>query len=166
MKALRRFISLGAGVQSSTMLLMALHERDTRPDCAIFSDPGWESKATYAHLAYLESVSAQHNFPIYRVSAGNIRAAAMGGAKGENRFASLPMHIKNLDGKHAMLRRQCTREFKIAPLLKKQRQLCGLAYRQKAPRGVILCETWIGFQLTKQAECVTHKRSGRDITTL
>ena len=45
-------ISLGAGVQSTTMALMAAHGEITpMPDCAIFADTGWEPKAVYDHLA-------------------------------------------------------------------------------------------------------------------
>lgn len=69
-----RVISLGAGVQSSTLLLMALRgEFDDAPDCAIFADTQWESKATYRHLEFLEREAARFDFPIFRVTAGDIR---------------------------------------------------------------------------------------------
>jgi len=49
-------ISLGAGVQSTTMALMAAHgEIAPMPDCAIFADTGWEPRAVYEHLAWLRS---------------------------------------------------------------------------------------------------------------
>jgi hypothetical protein len=51
-----RVLSLGAGVQSTTMALMAAHgEVGPMPDCAIFSDTGWEPNAVYQHLAWLMS---------------------------------------------------------------------------------------------------------------
>lgn len=38
-----RVLSLGAGVQSTTLALMAAHgEIGPMPDCAIFADTGWE----------------------------------------------------------------------------------------------------------------------------
>lgn len=47
-----RILSLGAGVQSTTLALMAAHgEIGPMPDCAIFADTGWEPKAVYEHLA-------------------------------------------------------------------------------------------------------------------
>lgn len=47
-----RILSLGAGVQSTTLALMAAHgEIGAMPDCAIFADTGWEPKAVYEHLA-------------------------------------------------------------------------------------------------------------------
>jgi hypothetical protein len=37
-----RVLSLGAGVQSTTLALMAAHgEIGPMPDCAIFADTGW-----------------------------------------------------------------------------------------------------------------------------
>jgi 3'-phosphoadenosine 5'-phosphosulfate sulfotransferase (PAPS reductase)/FAD synthetase len=46
-------ISLGAGVQSSTMALMAAKGELPRPDCAIFADTGYEPKSIYLYLDYL-----------------------------------------------------------------------------------------------------------------
>ena len=42
-----RALSLGAGVQSTTMALLAAHgEVGPMRDCAIFADTGWEPRAT------------------------------------------------------------------------------------------------------------------------
>ena len=41
-----RVLSLGAGVQSTTLALMAAHgEIGPMPDAAIFADTGWEPQA-------------------------------------------------------------------------------------------------------------------------
>ena len=49
-------LSLGAGVQSSTLALMAAHgEIEPMPDCAIFADTGDEPKAVYEWLVWLET---------------------------------------------------------------------------------------------------------------
>ena len=54
-----RVISLGAGVQSTTMALLAAHgEIQPMPDAAIFADTGWEPAAVYRHLEWLTSGSA------------------------------------------------------------------------------------------------------------
>lgn len=126
-------ISLGAGVQSTTMLLMAMHgEIEPMPDCAIFADTGWEPKAVYDHLAWLESVST---IPIKRVSAGNIRVDALSGA----RFATMPVFVTGVtDG---MLRRQCTNEYKIRPI---QRML-----RELNPKGITTL--WLGISTDEAA---------------
>jgi 3'-phosphoadenosine 5'-phosphosulfate sulfotransferase (PAPS reductase)/FAD synthetase len=49
-----KVISLGAGVQSTALALMAANgEIGPMPDCAIFADTGWEPEAVYSHLARL-----------------------------------------------------------------------------------------------------------------
>jgi hypothetical protein len=49
-----RVISLGAGVQSTTMALMAAHgELTPTPDFAVFADTGNEPAAVYEHLKWL-----------------------------------------------------------------------------------------------------------------
>ena len=61
-----RIISLGAGVQSTTMALMAAHGEITpMPDCAIFADTGWEPKVVYEHL---ERLMAMLPFPVSRLT--------------------------------------------------------------------------------------------------
>lgn len=45
-----RVLSLGAGVQSTTLALMAAHGEIEPPDCAIFADTQWEPAEVYAHL--------------------------------------------------------------------------------------------------------------------
>lgn len=68
-------ISLGAGVQSSTMALMAKHGEITpMPDCAIFADTQAEPANVYDWLYYLEK---QLPFPIYRVNAGSLEEASL-----------------------------------------------------------------------------------------
>ncbi|HXF81293.1 MAG TPA: hypothetical protein VNN19_00860 [bacterium] len=46
-------LSLGAGVQSTTLALMAARGEIERPEAAIFADTGWEPRAVYEHLAWL-----------------------------------------------------------------------------------------------------------------
>ncbi|MEO3434477.1 hypothetical protein [Inquilinus sp. CAU 1745] len=46
-----RVLSLGAGVQSTTLALMAAHgEIEPMPDCGIFADTGWEPQAAQLRL--------------------------------------------------------------------------------------------------------------------
>ena len=61
-------ISLGGGVQSTVMALMAGEGAfDRVPDCAIFADTKWEPPSIYAHLEWLGS---QLRFPLYVVDNG------------------------------------------------------------------------------------------------
>ena len=123
-----RILSLGAGVQSTAVLLMMIHGEIPKADAVIFADTGWEPAAVYKHLAKLEILMAENNMPFYKVSAGNIRQDFI---ESETRFASMPLHILNTNGKKAMVRRQCTSEYKIVPLLKKQRELADLKKGQR-----------------------------------
>lgn len=136
-----RVLSLGAGVQSSVLALRAAEgEIGPMPDCAIFADVGWEPKAVYEHLDWLEK---QLPFPVYRVSAGNIRDDAVAGINSTGqRFASMPFFLVGPEG-DGMGRRQCTSEYKIKPVVRKIRDLCGLKRGQRA-RGIVV-EQWIGI---------------------
>jgi hypothetical protein len=118
-----RILSLGAGVQSTTLALMAARGEIPPPDCAIFADTGWEPKAVYEHLDRLEAMLP---FPVYRVQAGNIRddIEAKNSAR-SGRFSSVPWFMLMPDGKKTMGRRQCTAHYKIEPLARKVRELLG-----------------------------------------
>lgn len=138
-----RVLSLGAGVQSTTLLLMAIHGEIPKPDHVIFADVGWEPDNVYEHLNYLERLMAQAEIPFHKVSEGNIRRDALN-PQG-NRFASMPFFVKNEKDKMGMVRRQCTSEYKIKPLLKKQRELAGLVPKQRSKEHLIT--TLIGISL-------------------
>lgn len=127
-----RYLSLGAGVQSSTLALMCAHGEVEPPQVAIFSDTGWEPKAVYQWLDWLEP---QLPFPVYRVSAGNLRDEIVDMAEGQANHLRIPAFTRDSDGKAGILRRQCTREYKIAPVQQKVRALLGVASGQRMPRG-------------------------------
>jgi hypothetical protein len=119
----KRVLSLGAGVQSTTLLLMMIHGEIPKADAVIFADTGWEPKIVYTHLSKLQALMAENNMPFYLVTAGNIRQDALNPNK---KFASMPLYTLKPDGNKSMVRRQCTREYKIDPVNKMQRQLAGL----------------------------------------
>ena len=139
-----RILSLGAGVQSTTLALMATR-RDIgpMPDAAIFSDTGWEPEAVYRHLDWLET---QLPFPVYRVSAGNIREDLLARGSGRaGRFVTVPFFLKHPNGKKGIGRRQCTSHYKIEPIRKKVRELLDVGSRERIPAGAV--EKWIGISL-------------------
>lgn len=144
-----RILSLGAGVQSTTMALMAAAgEIGPKPDAAIFADTGWEPRAVYEHLERLEKQLHNH-FPVHRVTKGNIRddavnARTSGHAEYQGRWASMPWYIRNADGSGGMIRRQCTKEYKIEPIVKKQREMLGVEKGRRVPKGTTV-EVWIGI---------------------
>ena len=65
-----RVLSLGAGVQSSTLALMIEKGEVPMVDAAIFADTKSEQKAVYDWLNWLE---AQLSYPVYRVSWRNLK---------------------------------------------------------------------------------------------
>lgn len=132
-----RVLSLGAGVQSSTLLLMACEGEIEKPDCAIFADTGWEPKAVYEWLEWLEKRAAEAGIPVYRVTAGDLRADALNNIKG---FASIPVYTRNKQGKPSQVKRQCTRDYKIRPIRRKVRELMETA-------GQTTVEQWMGISL-------------------
>lgn len=138
-----RVLSLGAGVQSTVMLLMSLRGGfGEAPDVAIFADTGWEPHAVMEHLTWLESEAAliAPNFQIFRVAAGNIRTDLIEGCAGNGRrFSAIPYFTAG----GGMGRRQCTREYKITPLGKATRWLLGYQPRQRIPSAS--AEMWIGI---------------------
>jgi hypothetical protein len=142
-----RILSLGAGVQSSTLALMIAHGELPPINAAIFADTQWEPKKVYAWLDWLESEVQRlpHPFPIYRVTLGSLRDNVLlkQNPTALGRFASVPWFTVNPDGSKGMGRRQCTAEYKLKPLRRKQRELAGLAKYQRA-KGVLV-ETLIGI---------------------
>ena len=142
-----RVLSLGAGVQSTTLALMAAEgEIEPMPDCAIFADTGWEPEAVYQHLRWLRSPNVLP-FPIHVVSAGDIRADLLQASTGE-RWASIPAFTRTVASARVdigMIRRQCTKDYKIVPIRRKVRDLAGLT-RRRSPKAPVV-EQWIGISL-------------------
>jgi hypothetical protein len=133
-------ISLGAGVQSTTMALMAAAGEITpMPNCAIFADTQWEPKAVYEHLDWLCGVLP---FPVHRVTAGNLRSDILAHRHPtQENYRAVPWHIRNPDGSAGMGKRQCTKEYKLTPIRRKVRELLG----GKTPKGG--AQQWIGISL-------------------
>lgn len=139
-------ISLGAGVQSSTMSLMAAAGEITpMPDGAIFADTQDEPQSVYVWLDWLEK---QLPFPVHRVTQGRLsdRSLTMVKTKDGRLFSKtdIPFFTLNHDGSQGkIVQRGCTRDFKLVPLMRKARELASIARGQKTA-GVI---QWIGISL-------------------
>ena len=112
-----RVLSLGAGVQSTALLVMIL-EGDVDADAAIFADTGWEPRAVYDHLAMLRKMAEDNGFPIHIVNAGHsIRTVG-----GDATAGRPPVYLRGERG-DGMLRRQCTKVFKVQPVRRKIREM-------------------------------------------
>jgi hypothetical protein len=125
-------ISLGAGVQSSTMALMAAAGEITpMPVGAIFADTTYEPKAVYEWLTWLEK---QLPFPVYRVKAYDNRRGLF-----DRGQTQIPTYLQGGMGK-----RQCTSNWKLVPLYRKCREIAGFTGK-RAPDGLVT--NWIGISL-------------------
>lgn len=129
-----RVLSLGAGIQSTTVALMSTDGTLPPIDHAIFADTGWEPRAVYEHLDRLQPHLEARGVPVHRVSAGNIRDDATTAGHG---FASMPVFVKGEMTAGGMMRRQCTREYKVQPINAKLRELAGIGPRAR-PSGVLV----------------------------
>jgi hypothetical protein len=152
-------ISLGAGVQSSTMALMAAAGEITpMPHCAIFADTQDEPASVYRWLDWLEK---QLPFPVHRVTAGSLSGHIFKAIREQRRVSKpplftepqpVPAHIVEPDngdepyevpahiGPEGILTRDCTRDFKVAPIQREVRRVM----REAKAKAVI---QWIGISL-------------------
>ena len=133
-----KIISLGAGVQSSTMFLMSCYGELDKADAAIFADTQDEPQSVYKYLDWLEFEGEKHGIPIYRVTAGSLSQDTVEVIEGRrNRAGMIPVFVES-DRGGGMTMRQCTGDYKITPLRRKARQLM-----QDAGESTI--EMWIGI---------------------
>lgn len=153
-----QILSLGAGVQSTALALMACDGTLPGLDGAIFADTGWEPERVYKHLDRLEGKLKDAAIPLYRVSKGNLRRDSV---DPEHRFASVPYYVRNPDGSDGMGRRQCTAEYKLGPIMRKCRELLGAAPPdfRRVPKGNTVVQ-WIGFS-TDEIHRVNDRKDNR-----
>lgn len=149
-------LSLGVGVQSSCVAIMAARGEITpTPDFAIFSDVGAEPTEVYEYLATLRDLIAKekHPFPIYIVSKGDLTKDSLTMSKATSRaklyeegqeYARRLIPIFGImpnGDKTAAIGRKCTSDYKIAPLEKKVKELCGIKRGEKE----VKVTQWIGI---------------------
>lgn len=138
-------LSLGAGVQSTTLALLAVDGTLPKPDVAIFADTGWEPKAVYAHLARLEPVLEAAGIPVHRVERGDIREDVLAGRD----YINMPVFVAAKDGGAAPLTRQCTGDYKLDPIVRWLKRALGAKVSKSGavlppPAGSSAVQ-WIGF---------------------
>ena len=167
-------ISLGGGVQSSVMALMASQSLlptgadgafDCVPGYAIFADTHWEPPSVYEHIKWLEG---QLRFPVYIVD-NSLPRARHGGRSlredvktltnhsGSRSYVDIPVYLKGRNGEsNGIGRRQCTTNYKVIAIRRKIREFLGLWEGQRVPAGTTV-EMWPGIStdeavLTRQMD--------------
>ena len=115
----KNILSLGAGVQSSALYLMAMEGEIPPFDCAIFSDVQEEPAAVYEHLEWLKGRGGPEIITVTAGRLGDALAASPPPGDGEavssRRYVSIPCYALHADGKKGMVTRQCTKDFKVIP---------------------------------------------------
>ena len=148
-------LSLGAGVQSSALALMAAHGEITpTPDFAVFADTGAEPTEVYEWLETLIELinAAPHPFPVHIVKHGDLEEATTkvqiskgGGSKPEGAEyirSVIPMFGEMPNGDRVgAIGRACTADYKIKPIHKFIKKECKIKRGQK---NVTVTE-WIGI---------------------
>lgn len=134
-------ISLGAGVQSSAMALMAAEGILTpMPALSVFADTGDEPSEVYEWLERLKTLLP---FPVavgqYCRLSDHLR---------DNGQTAIPCFYKNPDGSIALGKRQCTRDWKLRVIRREVRQWHG-SFRKRVAAGTFV--QWIGISLDEVA---------------
>lgn len=133
-----RVLNLGAGVQSSTILLMACRGELPKPDVCIFADTEEEPRAVYEWLDGVlrpEAARAGIRIDTVRFSVERDRA---------KKLSNIPAFVPGKDGKASLINRQCTREWKIEPIDRHVKSLLGLKPGARWPKEVMV-ESWLGI---------------------
>lgn len=147
---LPHYLSLGAGVQSSTLALMyAVGELEPMPKAAIFADTQAEPASVYKWLDWLEK---QLPYPVHRVTWRNLeeQVLEMRVTDDGRKFSKADIPLFTLNSRtgsiSAVPNRKCTARFKVEPINRKLKKLAGVKRGEKSPRlvsviGISLDET-------------------------
>lgn len=140
-----KILSLGLGVQSTTLYFMSSTGFIDRCDYAVFADPQAESKQTYDYLKYLlEWQKNNDGIPIVIQKEKNILEDLRSGINSTGqRFAVIPAFTVDELGKKGMIRRQCTTEYKIDQVNKSIRLIQNKKPRQRLDK----VDMFIGISL-------------------
>lgn len=139
-------LNLGAGVQSSTILLMAIEGELPAPDHCIFADTGNEPMEVYEWLRWLELLSITKGISIHRVkrSGPGIYEHIMDRLRDGKSIKAPPLFTRSGKNGRGQIKRSCTTDFKIEPIKKKKKELLGLSAASRWPKDPAVC-TWLGI---------------------
>ena len=142
MKTLR-VLSLGAGVQSSTLALMIHKGKIPMVDCAIFADTQAEPPKVYEWLKFIKKTV---NYPVHIVTWRNLEQDVLDASEGKYQAFTIPFYRKNKETEQkGMLMRQCTADYKIKPVTKKVRELLGYKKGERVDLKKVKVEMLMGI---------------------
>lgn len=124
-----RVLSLGAGVQSTTIALMIANGELPKIDYAIFADTGAEPRRVYHHLSKL---AAAVPFEIKIVAGRSIRSDMLSGK------VCAPVFLRLPDGTEGRASRSCTERYKTTLIYRELRASAGILPRSRGPKEVVV----------------------------
>jgi hypothetical protein len=144
--------SLGWGVQSTTLAVLAAL-RDPRllavverlPDAWLHADTTHERQDTYNYAEQLTPWLFAHGVRVHVVQSKRAGTLVHRSSKSDGSYTLIPAHsVDDATGKHGMIKRQCTSDWKIAPQDKWENAYLRQRKIQKRP-GVI--HKWLGISI-------------------
>lgn len=126
-----RFLSFGAGVQSS-YLARAILNGDIEPvDHVVFADTGDEPDDVYRNLEWWKERFARNGIPFHIVRPTRpISEQIYDAIEGRSKAVPIPVFVKREDGGSGLAPRQCTSSYKLAPIRKLIREIVGVQGRR------------------------------------
>jgi hypothetical protein len=140
MKDTVNFFSFGGGVQSTAIALMLIHQPQRfskLPDYIVFADPGAESPQTYRHIKKMFRLLVDAGFECRIIRP---KQAIQHSNRG---LQTVPWFTRSLSDNVGMLRRQCTREYKIDPINRFIRKELGYEKGERVKVGSAI--VWLGI---------------------
>lgn len=155
---MKEVLSLGGGVQSSTLAMMAATGAIPKPDYAVFADtmheprhtrtwnPATESWIEGGIYGWMDWLEAQCDFPIHRVCRGDLfeKNNEVRRSKKSGKLymkGMIPAFVDKGNGKVGLLGRRCTADYKIVPIQRKVKELAGI----KRGGQSVIANMWIGI---------------------
>jgi hypothetical protein len=158
---MNEYLSLGVGVQSSTLAFMAdCGEIGPMPKAAFFGDTKNEPRKVYAWWEYLKSNIK--NFPLIESSKGDLGKDCLRvrrSAKSKKLYLanSIPVFVKKPDGSKGILGRKCTRDYKISVVQREVKKHLGL--RRVTKRMGVIATVWVGISFDESDRQVPSRVS-------
>jgi hypothetical protein len=121
------YLSFGAGVQSTALLVcsnLGLHGVP-RADVAIFADTGYEPQYVYDQLETMRKWS-------------KISVEVVSPPSHDGMSATIPAFTRSEDGEAGILQRQCTSDWKVAPIQARVRSLLGYKPKQRVKKSALV----------------------------
>lgn len=125
------YLSFGAGVQSTAMLILACQGKIAKPELAVFADTQDEPQYVYDHLQSMQLYSGSHGIPLEVTTAGKL----------SDEIYRIPAFTEN----GGLASRQCTSNFKITPIERHIRHHLGYKKGERIPKDSAIAQ--IGISL-------------------